>query len=328
MSNILFLVEDMFGCGWYRCAVPGMELGELGHQAQLINTMEYPDLSHCDVLVLQRPSNRNKLKAAIVARKRGIKLVVDLDDDLWSIAHSNPAHEGWNTGERLMIIEECLRLADVVTTTTPELRELLLKFNDNVVVLPNMIPHQHWPSERFVRVPDGKIVIGWAGSPTHYEDLELLAGSLETILDRNENVEVKLCGTNVFPFREHPRISTIPPAKVEDYHAVPEQFDIAIAPIKDTRFNRCKSDLKVIEFSAIGLPIVASDVAPYHRSIEHGVNGYLAKNAKDWIKYLERLVRDGELRRTMGDNARAFAETRMMHNNVLLWERAYGIEHG
>jgi L-lactate utilization protein LutB len=73
---------------------------------------------------------------------------------------------------------------------------------------------------------------------------------------------------------------------------------------------------------------VASDVAPYHRSIRNGVNGYLAKNAKDWIKYLEGLVRDEELRRIMGGNARAFAETRMMHNNVLLWERAYGIEHG
>ena len=39
--------------------------------------------------------------------------------------------------------------------------------------------------------------------------------------------------------------------------------DFAVAPLVDTPFNRCKSDLKILEYSALGLPVIASDLPQY-----------------------------------------------------------------
>ncbi len=46
---------------------------------------------------------------------------------------------------------------------------------------------------------------------------------------------------------------------------------------------------------------MASDVAPYTRAIDHGVNGYLAKNAGEWIGALRALILDKELRYRMAE---------------------------
>ncbi len=76
----------------------------------------------------------------------------------------------------------------------------------------------------------------------------------------------------------------------------------------------------------VGLPVVASHVAPYARSIKHGENGYLAKNAKDWLKYLRLLITDYETRARIAAEARAFAETRLISDNVDRWVKAYGLD--
>ncbi|MDZ4065061.1 MAG: hypothetical protein U1E22_10405 [Coriobacteriia bacterium] len=60
-------------------------------------------------------------------------------------------------------------------------------------------------------------------------------------------------------------------------------------------------------------------------SIEHGVNGRLAKNTKDWLRFLRTLVREQEARERIGTAARQFAETRLASGNVHLWQKAYGI---
>ena len=75
----------------------------------------------------------------------------------------------------------------------------------------------------------------------------------------------------------------------------------------------------------IGLPIVASRVAPYERSLKHGETGFFARNPKDWLKHLSNLIENPELRVRLATNARAWAETRTIDRNTGLWERAYGL---
>jgi glycosyltransferase involved in cell wall biosynthesis len=45
-----------------------------------------------------------------------------------------------------------------------------------------------------------------------------------------------------------------------------------------------------------GAAVVAIKVAPYEKSIEHGVTGFLAKEESDWVKYISLLVENKELR--------------------------------
>ena len=92
---------------------------------------------------------------------------------------------------------------------------------------------------------------------------------------------------------------------INKYADIYNDTDISLAPLVDNHFNRCKSQLKVIESGFFKVPIIAQNIAPYQIDIEHGVNGFLIdtkKNHKDWVKYTNILLRDDKLRKEMGEN--------------------------
>jgi len=96
----------------------------------------------------------------------------------------------------------------------------------------------------------------------------------------------------------------------EDYAAYARALknlapDIGLAPLEDTPFNRCKSAVKWLEYSALGAAGVYADLAPY-APVRHGETGLKAGADPDlWEDALMRLVADKTLRRDMGERARA-----------------------
>jgi glycosyltransferase involved in cell wall biosynthesis len=83
-------------------------------------------------------------------------------------------------------------------------------------------------------------------------------------------------------------------------------WDIAVAPLRDTPFNRSKSDLKFLEYSALGLPGVFSDIVPYNRSVTDGETGLLVPNdGEAWHDAILRLAQDQVLRERLAGAARA-----------------------
>jgi glycosyltransferase involved in cell wall biosynthesis len=65
-----------------------------------------------------------------------------------------------------------------------------------------------------------------------------------------------------------------------------------------------------LEAMASGLPVVTSDVMAPRELIVEGVNGFVGTVGGDFADKIDRLIRDPGLRRRMGADARAFAETR------------------
>ncbi len=256
---------------------------------------------------------------------RGGLTVYDLDDDVWNIHPSNPAYEGWNRPGVQEAVAALARKAKMVTTATRALAKKMNAFNRDVRVLPNMLPDDYWPTQP--KLPDGRgpLVIGWAGSATHSEDFKLIAGVLSQVLERCEHAEVWLAGAQPGWLEPHDRLRYVPTVPLQQYAQLLSSFDIAIAPLWDSKFNQCKSDLKVLEYSMIGLPVVASRVASYAASVRHGETGMLASNPKDWLRCLSRLVEDATLRERIGLSARRFAESRLMSRNVAAYQRAYGL---
>jgi len=323
-KRILFLSDMLWACAWYRCHVPGMELRRRGHDVRLQDTLEFEDIDWCDVLVMQRVAEKGIGRAVEYARSAGKLTVYDLDDDLWNIPESNPSRQTWGS-ERLAELAVALRLVDRVTTSTEPLARMLRAYNADVRVIPNMLPAEHWPEHTKDPGHGPPLVIGWAGGITHRRDLREVADVLEHVLERHPSVEVHLAGADPAWFAPHDRVRFLESVILPDYAALLSHFDIAIAPLHDSRFNESKSDLKVLEYSMIGLPVVASKVAPYSSSIRHGESGLLARNAKDWLKHLNALVEDAGLRSRLGSAARSWAETRTVERNIALWERVYGV---
>lgn len=90
------------------------------------------------------------------------------------------------------------------------------------------------------------------------------------------------------------------------------KFDVSLAPIKNTMFNRVKSQLKVIEAGFYKKAIIASDLGPYTIDLKHClqngnfVNGNALlvdenRNHSDWAKYIEKLLKNPNMAKDMGE---------------------------
>lgn len=323
MKRVVLVVENYDACSWYRAYVPGAELRKLGYDVSLVPLRNWSLCDQADAILFERTSKSVTLEDLLRYKELGKRIVYDIDDNIWNLNPANPAFPYFARESTRRNIVESIRAADVVTVTTPELAHVVSKYNEKILVIPNCLPYEYWNIE-----PAGgdQLTVGWAGGNSHWKDLSVIAGVVEQILDEFPEVEVALAGMRAYPFADHPRIRRLKTVNMEEYPALLTNFDIGLAPLTDDSFNACKSDLKFLEYAALGLPVVASKVPAYEHSISHGENGFLARNPKDWLKHLRRLITDEELRKSIGAAARSFAESRFISKNIGLWIEALGLK--
>lgn len=324
---MLFIGASWSGCAWYRLHVPGAQLKALGYEVVLDSVLKPEDVDHFDVIVFQRQFQPEALAAIRSANAAGKLTVFELDDDVWSLTPTNPGYAAWADPIAVRGLVDCIRAAQLVTTTTPALAEKLKRFNPAVRVLRNMLPLEGWdyPSPR--EQCDDRVVLGWAGSSSHVEDLALLDGTVQQILDAHPNAEfVYAGGPEASLFAPHDRITRLDATDIHRYPTILEHFHVGLIPLVDNAFNRSKSDLKFVEYGMQGIPTVASKVEPYLQSVKHSENGFLATNSKDWMKFVSRLIESAELRREIGARAQQYARTRTIDKGIGQWIRAYGLD--
>ncbi len=82
-------------------------------------------------------------------------------------------------------------------------------------------------------------------------------------------------------------------------------FDIGIAPLIDCNFNRSKSNLRWLEYSALKIPTVATGISHFNQSIDSGETGFLihGNNMNLWQNTLEMLINEPTIREHVGRNA-------------------------
>lgn len=324
-AKIVYFVESWMAVTWYRCNAPGMALKDLGHDVILTDVFDPGWADDCDVLVVERPWRPEVLQLVKAINARGGMTVFDTDDDYWTLHPENPVYAFWDA-DKLRGMKQIVHATKLVTTTTPELVEVLKPMNKNVRMLPNMLPDRYWPQSRKPTNTGEPLVIGWAGSPGHQPDVRMIGPALVQILDEFPHVELHLAGARPGWIPPHPRVREVETVELDQYAGILSGFDIGIAPLVDNKFNRGKSDLKFLEYSRVGMPCVLSRVSPYARSVKQGETGFLAVNTKDWLKYLRALIKDPGLRDDMAERAWEYARTRMMSHNVDKWLRAYGLD--
>jgi glycosyltransferase involved in cell wall biosynthesis len=101
-------------------------------------------------------------------------------------------------------------------------------------------------------------------------------------------------------------------------------WDIALAPLIDTPFNRCKSDIKFLDYSAIGVPGIYSRVPAYLSSVQHLETGWLVDNqVQTWTAALEECLNNKELRLQVSRNAsRYLYKERILARTTQKWLEA------
>lgn len=229
-------------------------------------------------------------------------------------------------------VKEQLQAAHVVTVSTDYLADIYRKYNKNVVVVPNAIDFDVWKRSEIApdRDADGnrrQIRIGLFGSNSHYKDWAVCADAVKRILDEYPHVTFVFNGWMIVTeklapgkrlyeaerhfrvpdyfqrlgFMDHPRVEICESVEVQDYPKwlMGQKLDIGLAPLVDNRFNRAKSNLKFIEFGAMGIPAVYADVEAY-KDVQHGTTGLKASKPEDYYKQLKKLVESEDVRCTIG----------------------------
>jgi hypothetical protein len=113
-------------------------------------------------------------------KRVGIPVIIDRDDT-WVLPHNHPMYREWTLKQRAKDIIYNLKQADLVTTTTPYLANLIKVYNSKVEVLPNAIDFtqpQFIPNPDIAAMKSELTNIGWSGSVTHLQDLKMIEGDL------------------------------------------------------------------------------------------------------------------------------------------------------
>jgi hypothetical protein len=96
------------------------------------------------------------------------------------------------------------------------------------------------------------------------------------------------------------------------------RLGVGLAPLSNSRFNRAKSRLKLLEMAALGVPCVVSPRSDYVRLHELGV-GTLASSPNDWYREVGRLLRVEAARLEASARGRVVARSLTIENHAHLW---------
>jgi len=200
--KILVVPSDRTGVSYYRSTNP-----------HLVLENNYPDLFHVDIDYEPQLNNDEWLKQydiihyhrtlghyeqmeALVAKLKSLGIVSIMDlDDYWAPGMHHPAYLLIKNAKLDEKIENNVKVAENITTTTSIFAKEMEKYNKNVFVLPNAID----PTEQqFISntEPSEKLRIGWLGGSSHLKDLELLRGLVNRLKSDGllDKVQFVLCG--------------------------------------------------------------------------------------------------------------------------------------
>jgi glycosyltransferase involved in cell wall biosynthesis len=323
------------GGGYYRVRQPLDELARHGHETSCQMAKSDIEAEGADIFVGQFIGGQSVVmsKAGVPVNAvvlvhhwwrglaRDAKLVYELDDDPFEVEPHNPQYQHYATPVAHDSISHCIQVADLVTVSTPVLADRMRKHNPNVVVLQNRIDESMLTMQRPQR---DKLTIGWAGSLSHLCDIQQCAYGLRRIMAHHKDIDVHFIGADYRSIVKSSRPLRHTPwcVKTTDYYKLID-FDIGIAPLVPTVFAETKSHIKALEYAALGIPVVASDSAPYRDFVIDGVTGFLVRRDHDWAARLRDLINDEAMRLEMGAKARELASHWTIQTGWQEWEQAY-----
>ena len=296
-------------------------------RADIVATQRYaiPDIATADALAAR-------------CRETGARLLYDLDDDLLHIPRDHP--EASVLRPRAPVVARMLRHADAVWVSTPGLAEALRATRPEVRVVPNGLDERLWgarPGDRGeVAYP---VRLLFMGSATHLGDWQVVAGAMERVVALfGAGVAFDMIGV-VGAVTLPSWVSRISPSRsgmasypgFVNWITRQPAWDIGIAPLADTAFNGSKSAIKMFDYTALGLAVLASDVPGYRGSLCAGAGadggGRLVANTEAaWFRALCDLINDAALRRRLAEAARgAFAAHHTLAAQAA-WRRAAWLE--
>lgn len=314
---------------YYRCQVPARDLHAIVRKDQNIftDTGDFP--AHKGAAIWSYPGLGTQAVAMAMMQEQGIRVLVEVDDNYLRMPPGGGHWVKKLSRDRPSVAahRKIVPWADGIITATEYLAEQYRRVNDNVFVCPNQLEPRDWPTDP--ERQDGPTRIGFAGGAQHLRDMWLAMPGIRWALENGCELVINgLLPTNTkgqpiipkwldgTPFTWLPWTNDL-----RSYRKNLELFDIGLAPLDDRHdWTKGKSDLKALEYLAVGALPILSDAVPYKDW--HG-RLPMAGDATGFREQVKWAVKNPDAARDMMLEQREYVlEERTVQANLWRWQEA------
>ncbi len=238
-------------------------------------------------------------------RRSAKTLLYDFDDAVF-LRDSN-ARKPAASARRARRFRATIRAADAVTAGNA----FLVRQAAEVVspqrlhFFPACVQPGLYPAARHDRRA-GEAKLVWIGSRSTMSSLDLARPGLAAAAARLPEMELRVI-CDAFPALPGLRVSPRLWSSESEARELADA-DVGISWLPDHPWSLGKCGLKVLQYMAVGLPVVANPVGVHREMVLHGETGLLAATSDQWADAVCRLAADPALRRRMGEAGRRLVE--------------------
>jgi glycosyltransferase involved in cell wall biosynthesis len=261
-------------------------------------------LGPTDAVILQR-----RLLPAwkfALLRRAALRLLFDYDDAVF--VRDSYATKGLQSPRRMKRFAHTVASADAVIAGNAFLMGEAARWANprRIHVLPTCVDPARYPLADHQRAGDG-VTLVWIGSSSTLKGLKAIRPLLEGLGQAWPGLRLKLVCDRFLSLNHLP---VIPWRWSEATEAVEiARADIGLSWVPNDTWSQGKCGLKVLQYMAAGLPVIANPVGVQTEMVKHGESGFLASTPEEWSVAVGRLMHDPQLRQRMGAAGRRRVES-------------------
>jgi glycosyltransferase involved in cell wall biosynthesis len=296
--------------GW-SVAIEGLEPGARGRLRQ------FRRAAHVDTVLLQR--RLLPPWQLYLLRRCARRLIFDFDD---AVLYRDSYHRrGPYSRRRAGRFAGTVRLADRVLAGNAFLADCALKAGarpERVQMLPTCVAPERYPMASHSFADERSLELVWIGSSCTLQGLERQRSLFERLGREIPRLRLRVI-CDRFPRFDALETAAVPWSEASEAAALAEA-DVGISWVPDDLWSRGKCGLKILQYQAAGLPVVANPVGVQGSLVRHEIDGFLAATPEEWIAALQTLADRPDLRGRMGRAGRASVEA---NGSVAAWAPAF-----
>jgi hypothetical protein len=346
---------DYSGCGIWRMVWPQYILNAtqsaVVHNATtMILDPRFYQTVKCVRIQRQATPNQKKFVEFLkgVSKDNGMRVIYEVDDIIFreDIPDYNNFKEAFEPDEIRKASEEIMMLCDEITVTCPFMKDYYHKKTGHpkITVIPNM-PPRFWLGHEYneykisknykkhCRGRRAKPRILYAGSGAHFDvgnknnqqdDFTHVNKVITKTIDKYQWVFVAGVPPVLQPLVKSGKIEMHPWQSILNLPNFISQLEIncIIAPLQDNTFNRGKSDIKFIEASAHGIPIVCQDIVTYKDAHIKFTTG------EELIAKIDSILESQSKYLQISRRANKSIQGRWLEDNIGIYKELYSLPYG
>lgn len=259
---------------------------------------------------------------AVFMSTNGVRKVLDYDDAIFH-KYDNPRKLiSWICDGK---IARLVRSADATIVGNDYLYDYAVEHGAPCVVkIPTVVDGSRYDIRRPDRSHD-TVRIGWIGSTPNAHHLKSIEPALVELTKRF-SFELRIVGGSKIELDARISVRYLRWSETEEVKLL-QELDIGIMPLYDGPWERGKCGLKIVQYMAASLPVVASGIGANCEIVRHGRTGYLANEQIEWISHLTKLCASATRRRRMGQvGRRRFEQYYSLESRTQQFAQVLGIE--